>query len=154
MVMTMRSDYLGDCSQFPDLPERINDGIYLVPRLRRDQLMEAITAPAEAVGKRIAPGLVQRLVNDTGNDPDALPRLQHLLTRMWALASVDEVGLEDYEKAGGWAGGLSAGLNEVFDRLDKPRATDHRADVPRALRAGRDQSNYPARGIRCRTLSI
>jgi len=37
VVLTMRSDFFGDCSQFDDLPEAINRGEYLVPRLTRDQ---------------------------------------------------------------------------------------------------------------------
>lgn len=38
MLLVMRSDYLGECTQFPDLPERISESLYLAPRLRRDQL--------------------------------------------------------------------------------------------------------------------
>src|SRR5207253_110164 len=30
IVITMRSDFLGDCAQFRDLPEAINDGQYLI----------------------------------------------------------------------------------------------------------------------------
>ena len=45
VVLTMRSDYLGDCSHFWDLPEAINESQYLIPRLTRDQLREAITGP-------------------------------------------------------------------------------------------------------------
>ena len=32
IVLTMRSDFLGDCAQFRDLPEAINDSQYLIPR--------------------------------------------------------------------------------------------------------------------------
>ncbi|MDF3014129.1 MAG: putative rane protein, partial [Cellvibrio sp.] len=35
IVITMRSDFLGECAQFCGLPEAINDGQYLVPRLNR-----------------------------------------------------------------------------------------------------------------------
>src|SRR6185436_7450780 len=37
VVLTMRSDYLGDCAQFRDLPEAINESQYLIPRLTLDQ---------------------------------------------------------------------------------------------------------------------
>ena len=33
VVLTMRSDFLGDCALFTGLPEAINDGQYLTPRL-------------------------------------------------------------------------------------------------------------------------
>jgi len=35
VALTMRSDYLGDCSQFWGLPEAINESQYLIPRLTR-----------------------------------------------------------------------------------------------------------------------
>ena len=55
VIITMRSDFLGDCSQFRDLPETINDGLYLVPRLTRLQLREAITAPGRGRRRHAQP---------------------------------------------------------------------------------------------------
>src|SRR4029079_3067481 len=45
VVLTMRSDYLGDCAKFWGLPEAINQGQYLIPRLTREQRREAIQGP-------------------------------------------------------------------------------------------------------------
>lgn len=83
VVLTMRSDYLGDCSQFWGLPEAINESQYLIPRLTRDQLREAITGPVAVGGGQITPRLVNRLLNDVGDSQDQLPVLQHLLMRVW-----------------------------------------------------------------------
>src|SRR5215831_17592039 len=49
VVLTMRSDYLGECAKFIGLPEALNDGQYLVPRMTRSQLQEAIENPLEAI---------------------------------------------------------------------------------------------------------
>ena len=83
VALTMRSDYLGDCSQFWGLPEAINESQYLIPRLTRDQLKEAITGPISVAHGNITPRLVARLLNDVGDNQDQLPVLQHLLMRMW-----------------------------------------------------------------------
>ena len=83
IVITMRSDYLGDCAQFRDLPETINEGMYLIPRMTRDQRREAITGPVAVGGGQIAPRLVNRLLNDVTENPDQLPILQHALMRTW-----------------------------------------------------------------------
>jgi hypothetical protein len=48
VVLTMRSDFLGDCSILWNLPEAINEGQYLVPRMTRDQRAEAITGPSRS----------------------------------------------------------------------------------------------------------
>jgi energy-coupling factor transporter ATP-binding protein EcfA2 len=45
VCLTMRSDYIGDCDAFPGLPEAMNRGQYLVPRLNRTQRQEAIEGP-------------------------------------------------------------------------------------------------------------
>ncbi len=140
----MRSDYLGECAQFPDLPERMSESLYLVPRLRRDQLQEAITAP---VGGAIEAAVVQRLLSEVGSDPDQLPRLQHLLGRMWDRAGGGRLTMQHYIDAGGWEKGLEQHLEEVYEplsasqktvcarvfqqlsELDKGRAVRRRADV-------------------------
>jgi WD40 repeat protein len=83
VVITMRSDFLGDCARFRDLPEAISDGQFLIPRLTRDELNAAITGPIGVSGGRIAPELVQDLLNAIGDDMDQLPVLQHALMRAW-----------------------------------------------------------------------
>lgn len=83
VVLTMRSDFLGDCAQFPGLPEAINAGQYLVPRLTRDERRAAISGPVGVGGAEIAPVLLTRLVNDVGDNPDQLSILQHALNRTW-----------------------------------------------------------------------
>ena len=88
----MRSDYFGD-PQFDGLPETINQGLYLVPRITpRRSCAEAITGPVAVGGGTIAPRLVQRLLNDAGADPDQLPVLQHALMRIWDLWTGDVTG--------------------------------------------------------------
>ena len=100
VVLTMRSDYLGDCARFAGLPEALNDSQFLVPRMTRQQLREAIEGPVAVGNGRIAPGLVQRLLYDVDAiagrirhrgstdeyDHDQLPVVQHALMRMWEVS--------------------------------------------------------------------
>lgn len=86
VVLTMRSDYLGDCAQFRGLPEALNDAQYLVPQMSRDQLREAIEGPVALAMADISKELVDRLLNDVGTDPDMLPVLQHALARIWEVS--------------------------------------------------------------------
>ena len=83
VVLTMRSDFLGDCSQFWDLPEVITESQYLIPRLTREQLRQVIEGPVSVGGGEIAPRLVNQLLNDIADDQDQLPILQHALMRTW-----------------------------------------------------------------------
>jgi energy-coupling factor transporter ATP-binding protein EcfA2 len=122
VVLTMRSDFLGDCSQFQGLPEAVNEGQYLIPRLTRDERRDAVTGPAAVGGAEMSPPLVNRLLNDVGDNPDQLPILQHALMRTWehwaARATDGEpVGLEDYEAVGTMADALSRHADEAFNEL-------------------------------------
>lgn len=83
VLLTMRSDYMGECAKFHGLPEALNDGQYLVPRMTRQQLQEAIEGPLQAAAVEIHPAVVQDLLNQCGEEPDNLPVLQHLLRRMF-----------------------------------------------------------------------
>src|SRR5215510_4977007 len=127
VVLTMRSDFLGDCAKFWDLPEAINESQYLIPRLTRDQLREAITGPI-AVGKgQIAPRLVNQLLNDIGDNQDQLPVLQHALMRTWDecqqqqhdhQATPGEIDVCCYEAIGGMQEALSRHADEAYYELD------------------------------------
>ena len=123
IAITMRSDFIGDCMEFGTLPEVVNEGIYLVPRMTRDELRSAITGPVAVGGGTIAPRLVSRLLNDVGDDPDQLPILQHALMRTWERWQSDhEAGepldLRHYEEIGTMREALSRHAKEAFGELD------------------------------------
>ena len=128
VVITMRSDFLGDCAQFRDLPEAINDSQYLIPRMTRDQRQAAIAGPVGVAGGQISPRLVQVLLNDMGDDPDQLPILQHALMRTWnnweaRSTNGGALDVPDYEAVGGMADALSNHANEAFAALLENRPT-------------------------------
>src|SRR6516225_1775974 len=119
VVITMRSDYLGDCALFHGLPETISDAQYLTPRLTRDDLDLAIIGPAKVFGGRVEPPLVNRLINDFGTAPDQLPLLQHTLARLWNIASPKPpvLTVEDYQAIGGLSTALSHHGDEILAEL-------------------------------------
>ena len=141
VVVTMRSDFLGDCTLFKGLPEAINESQYLTPRLTREQCHAAIAGPAKVCGGGLEPALVNRLVNDFGPDPDQLPLLQHALMRMWTRvtervnASAEDANemrlaarsgqviltVQDYEALGGLSRALSDHADETLNELTDPQ---------------------------------
>ena len=126
VVITMRSDFIGDCMEYAGLPEALNNSQYLVPRMTRDELRSAIAGPVAVAGAEIAPRLVQRLLNDMGSDQDRLPLLQHALMRTWDhWASGPEprgsIDLDDYEDVGGLRDALSRHAEEAFADAETPR---------------------------------
>jgi WD40 repeat protein/energy-coupling factor transporter ATP-binding protein EcfA2 len=125
VAITMRSDFIGDCAQFPELTRKINDSHYLIPQMTRDQKRRAIEGPVAVGNASITPRLVQQLLNDLGDNPDQLPILQHALMRTWSywtrFKDYDDepVDLKHYEAIGTMSEALSQHANEAYDELDE-----------------------------------
>src|SRR5262245_46285167 len=60
VILTMRSEFLGDCAVFLGLPEALNKGQFLTPRLSREERRRAIEGPMQIFEGRAEPGLVNR----------------------------------------------------------------------------------------------
>ena len=155
VVITMRSEFLGACSLIDGLAEAIAAGLYLIPRMKRDQCREAIVGPATNCEFDIEPALVNRLLNDLaafapwedsgtlgrlerlGRRADQLPLLQYCLNRMWVRAPDSDatrrirLTLADYETIGALGGALDAHATEIVKALGEER----RAVVEKVFRA-------------------
>lgn len=118
ILLTMRSDFIGDCARYNGLPEAVSAAQFLVPSLKRDEREEVIRKPIEKVGATIEPELVERLLNDIGPELDQLPVLQHCLARIWDRAGkTRHLTLKDYDAVGKIGGALSQHANEVMRSL-------------------------------------
>ena len=149
ITLTMRSDYLGDCAQFPGLAEAVNDGEYLIPRLSRHQRRRAIEGPVKVGGGTIAPRLLQMLLNDVGDNPDHLPVLQHALMRTWDAwehdrEAIEAIDLRHYHGVGGMEEALSRHADEVYHELPDE---EHRQIAEKVFKALTERST-DNRGIR------
>jgi hypothetical protein len=148
VVLTMRSDFIGECGQFEGLAEMVNRGEFLIPRLTREQYKRVIEGPIKVAGGQIAPRLLQRLLNDLGQQADQLPCLQHALMRTWNLwAEKGDQGaldLDDYQRVGRMSEALSLHADEVFDSLASARQRELCAGVFKALTVQESET----RGIR------
>ncbi|MEK6479457.1 ATP-binding protein [Catalinimonas sp. 4WD22] len=127
VVITMRSDFLGDCSKFRGLPEMINEGQYLVPRMKRRERKSAITGPIEVAGGKITDRLLMRLINDVGDNPDQLSILQHALNRTWAAWEQEEkpdqpLDLEHYQRIGTMSEALDQHAERAYKELPSGRS--------------------------------
>ncbi len=155
VALTMRSEFLGACSLIEGLAERINAGLYLTPRMTREQCRQAIVGPADVCGFGIEPALVSRMLNDVtafapweddetvdqlqriSRRADQLPLMQHVLNRLWLQAEAKVakgeavvLTLDEYEQVGGMQGALDL----------------HGAEILRNLRGRRSENSLPPAG--------
>ncbi len=106
VIITMRSDFIGQCASFRGLPEAIGFSQFFVPRLNRTQLQEVIEEPAVLSGNKISRRLTERLIYDMVEGTDQLPILQHALNQIWKMADEgrSEMDLLHYAMVGGMKG--------------------------------------------------
>lgn len=121
-ALTMRSDFIGECSIFSGLTQKINNSNYLIPQLTREQKKSVIEGPITVAGGQISQRLVKRLLNDIGNNHDQLPILQHALMRTWDywIANHEQgepVDLRHYNAIGKVNQALAQHANEAYDEL-------------------------------------
>ncbi|UCH13250.1 MAG: hypothetical protein JSV22_09040 [Bacteroidales bacterium] len=122
IVITMRSDFIGDCSQFLELTNLINESNFLIPQMSREDFREAVLGPTAVGGAEIDPQLVQHILNTIEDKTDQLPVLQHVMMRTWNYwlqynESNAPIKMRDYEAAGKMENALSRHANEAYDEL-------------------------------------
>lgn len=148
IVLTMRSDFIGECGQFEGLAELVNRGEFLIPRLTREQYKRVIEGPIKVAGGQIAPRLLQRLLNDLGQQVDQLPCLQHALMRTWNIwtenGDTEALDLDDYQRVGKMTHALSIHADEIYESL----ATARQRDLCRGIFQALTVQESEQRGIR------
>ncbi|NEU70006.1 hypothetical protein GK091_24205 [Spirosoma agri] len=122
VILAMRSDYLDQCTNYVGLTEAINHGYYLLPKMNRDEIRQAIETPASVMGACITDELTTRLLNDIGAKADRLPILQHALMRTWNHWQKNHktdspIGIADYEAIGTMQRAITLHAEAVYGDL-------------------------------------
>ncbi|MCW3109800.1 MAG: hypothetical protein JWQ09_4306 [Segetibacter sp.] len=159
VIITMRSEFLGDTVKFRGLPEAINEGQYLVPQLSRDQIKEVIEDPIKLADKQISAGLVELLINEieeskAKKDLDQLPVLQHALMRTYQEAmkkpEVVKIEYDHYKACGGMEKALANHAEKKYSELaDKGNEGSFKQEIAKIIfQALTDASTDQKRGRR------
>ncbi|OXM61382.1 hypothetical protein CF165_38565 [Amycolatopsis vastitatis] len=122
VIATLRSEFLTDLleSRYAGLIQQP----VTVGTLDADTLSEVIEGPAELAGVRFAPGLVSRMVADTGGG-DSLPLLAYVLQRLYLRSrGRGVISAEDYERLGGVRGAIATQAETVLADLAGEVAED------------------------------
>jgi hypothetical protein len=121
-IVTMRSDFIGECAHYQGLTRLINDSNFLIPHMTAEDYREVITGPVKFMGAEIEEDLVRVLLDEVGERNDQLPVLQHALMRTWASwqqsGQFDRpLGIGDYDSVGRMAGAMSRHADEAYEEL-------------------------------------
>ncbi|MBK7712743.1 MAG: hypothetical protein IPJ37_18630 [Bacteroidales bacterium] len=121
-IISLRSEYIGECSRYHGLTQLINNSNYLVPELNPENYRRVIEAPVINSGAKIDPQLVASLLFDLGGRPEQLPAVQHAMMRTFEhWQKMDDPGrpvsTSDYDAVGNLNMAMEKHAEETFEAL-------------------------------------
>lgn len=124
VVLTMRSDFIGDCSEFHSFTKLINESNFLIPQMTREDYKNAILGPLAVASTNIDTSLLHKINNTISEKSDQLPVLQHAMMRTWEIwkkhnDNDSPIRIRDYEAAGKIEHALSMHANIAYEELDE-----------------------------------
>ena len=138
VLLAVRADHYGRCASYPALSALLAANHVLVGPMRRDELLRAVTCPAELAGLRVDPGLADALVADVEHEPGALPLLSASLLELWQRRDGLRLRHDAYEITGGVRGAVARLAEDAFTQLDQTGRAAARDLVMRLVGLGDD----------------
>ena len=120
IVLTVRADYYGRAIQSSrELSDLLMDGQVNLGPLNEAEIHEVIQKPADRVGVRFEPGLVDLIASEVLSQPGNLPLLEFVLTELWNRCH--EQGLitaAAYVEVGGVVRAIQKRADELYASFD------------------------------------
>jgi WD40 repeat protein/class 3 adenylate cyclase len=129
ILLTLRADFMGQALAYRPFADALQAGSLLMGPMTRQELYMAIEKPAGMQGAAFEPGLVERILDDVGDNPGNLPLLEFTLTQLWDLQTDGWLTHTNYETMGCVEGALATYADQVYAKLE----TDEKELARRAL---------------------
>jgi len=117
LLLSLRADFVGQALSYRPLADALQMGGLILGPMNQTELKRAIEEPARGRGMIFEPGLVERLLDDAGDEPGSLPLLQFALTLLWERRVGGSLTHAAYEEIGGVAGALTSYADHVCKEL-------------------------------------
>ncbi|MVU78848.1 hypothetical protein GPX89_16540 [Nocardia sp. ET3-3] len=127
VVIALRADFYTRCLNYPVLRDALEHRSYPLGPMRMDELAQAISGPASAVGLELEPGLEELVITELcatgdhhgrrGYDPGALPLLAHVMAATWQHREGRRLTVIGYRKAGGVVGSVADTAENAWNEL-------------------------------------
>jgi hypothetical protein len=120
VVATIRSEFLGKLESYDSTLNLLNSPYrYHLGPVSPRMLQDMIEKPAEATGYLFEPGLVERILQDTGQEPGNLALVEYALKQLFERRNGREFTVEAYEAIGGVVGAIATKANDVLSGSDE-----------------------------------
>jgi WD40 repeat protein len=117
-VITMRADFMARAATHRNLAEMLSGHQFVVSPMDSLDLRRAIEEPALLIDMSFEHGLVDRILEDAGQEPGVLPLLEDMLLQLCQKRdSKGVVTQQAYQELGGVHGSLAKRAEEVYEGL-------------------------------------
>lgn len=137
LLLTLRGDFYGRVVGHRRFSDALQDHVVHLPPMTRDELRHAITEPTRVKGVRLESGLVDRILDDVGNEPGNLPLLQFALTLLWERQEAGVLTQTAYEKIGKVSGAIATQAEDAYFSLAPEQQDTARRLLTRLVRVAR-----------------
>jgi WD40 repeat protein/class 3 adenylate cyclase len=127
VVVAVRADHYERCAAYPRFAALLGANQVLVGPLATPDITAIIRHPAERVGLRVEPELVEAIITDVGTEPGGLPLLSTSLLELWEARDAGRLTLAAYRAAGGVRGAVARLAEAAFAQLNEPEQAVARA---------------------------
>lgn len=117
VIIVLRADFYAHCAQYENLREAVANRQEFVGPMSAEELRRAIEEPARVGGWDLEPGLVDLILKEMGNEPGALPLMQHALLETWKRRRGRLMTLRGYHEAGGIRGAIAKTAQAIYESL-------------------------------------
>jgi WD40 repeat protein len=118
VIVTLRSDFLGETQKYSLLNRLLSEQGFLVPAMDKSELRDAIRKPAEQAGHALDESTIRELVEQTEGREGILPLLQFALEKIWkGLLEGKEPALT-LNEIGGVGGALAGEAKRIYTSLN------------------------------------
>jgi hypothetical protein len=138
LVYTIRADFAGRLLSHREFIDAIQDADVKIGPMTREEAESAIRDPALLRGVRFEPGLVERIVNDAGREPGALPLMEFALTELWERQAAGVLTHAAYEDTGQLSGAIAKRAETIFRSLSQSEQDAARRILTRLVRLAED----------------
>ncbi len=142
----MRADFYDPLIAHHEMRSLLPTRQVLLGSMSRAQLESAVVEPARKVGLTFdPPGLVQRILDDAGEDEGMLPLLQYALKETWALRQGAAMTGDGYTRSGGVREAIRVTAERAFGALSSGDQQAARRLFLRLVTPGEGQEDTRAR---------
>jgi len=137
LLLTLRADFYDRVLRLSGSGQQLLARVVNLQAMQRDELAQAIEEPAGKVGLGLESGLLERILDDVGEEPGNLPLLEFALTALWSAWSEGkdrDLTHKEYEKVGKVAKAISRKADELYADLSSEQQKAARRLFSRLVR--------------------